>query len=125
MTQGLDTDQAFFSQRYPTRSPKSILKAVCQCLSGMGGKVASIIRLNTQYGGGETLGLIALIHAVRSMERLDGAAAFIDPSLLPGRPVRLAALDDENSVQCLSSAFDHDHDIVNSVTPLDGFSWAV
>ena len=56
---------AFFAKSYPTRGMKELLKAVCLRLSGKGGEVSSIIRLGTQYGGGKTHGLIALVHAVR------------------------------------------------------------
>ena len=56
---------AFFAKSYPTRGIKELLKAVCLRLSGKGGEVSSIIRLGTQYGGGKTHALIALVHAVR------------------------------------------------------------
>ena len=58
---------AFFAKSYPTRGMKELLKAVCLRLSGRGGEVSSIIRLGTQYGGGKTHSLIALVHAVRGM----------------------------------------------------------
>ena len=59
---------AFFAKSYPTRGMKELLKAVCLRLSGRGGEVSSIIRLGTQYGGGKTHSLIALVHAVRGMK---------------------------------------------------------
>ena len=92
------TDPAvFFRHSYPTRGMRELLKAVLTRLSGRGGEIASIIRLDTQYGGGKTHGLIALVHAVRGMKGVQGIEEFVDPSLLPKGPVRVAALDGENS----------------------------
>jgi len=92
------TDPAvFFRHSYPTRGMKELLKAVLTRLSGKGGEIASIIRLDTQYGGGKTQGLIALVHAVRGMKGVKGVEEFVDPDLLPKGPVRVAALDGENS----------------------------
>ncbi len=44
----------FFGHTYPTRGLQELLKAVCKRISGVGGEVASVIRLHTQYGGGKT-----------------------------------------------------------------------
>ena len=88
---------AFFAKSYPTRGMKELLKAVCLRLSGKGGEVSSIIRLGTQYGGGKTHGLIALVHAVRGAKGVPNLADFVDPSILPSGPVRIAALDGENA----------------------------
>ncbi|MCL5271190.1 MAG: DUF499 domain-containing protein, partial [bacterium] len=87
----------FFDHTYPTRGMKLLLKAVCQRISGRGGEVASIIRLHTQYGGGKTHGLIALVHAIHGMHGVANIKEFIDPALLPKGKVRLAALDGENT----------------------------
>lgn len=87
----------FFRNTYPTRGLKDLLSNVCRRLSGAGGEVASIFRLDTQYGGGKTHGLIALVHAVRGMEGVENVAEFIDPSLLPRGEVRVAAFDGENA----------------------------
>ena len=54
-------------------------------------------RLDTSYGGGKTHGLIALAHAARGLPRVAGMDEFIDASLLPKGPVRLAAFDGENA----------------------------
>jgi predicted AAA+ superfamily ATPase len=88
---------AFFAKSYPTRGMKELLKAVCLRLSGKGGEVSSIIRLGTQYGGGKTHGLIALVHAVRGAKGVPNLADFVDPSILPSGVVRIAALDGENA----------------------------
>jgi predicted AAA+ superfamily ATPase len=87
----------FFRNSHPTRRMRELLRAVCQRLSGRGGEVASLLRLDTQYGGGKTHGLIALIHAVRGMEGVADIAEFVDPALLPRGAVRFAALDGEVS----------------------------
>ena len=87
----------FFRHSYPTRGMRELLKAVLTRLSGRGGEIASIIRLDTQYGGGKTHSLIALVHAVRGMNGVQGVEEFVDPALLPKGPVRVAALDGENS----------------------------
>ena len=86
----------FFRHSHPTRGMRELLKAVLTRLSGRGGEVASIIRLDTQYGGGKTHSLIALVHAVRGMKGVENVAEFVDPILLPKFDVRVAALDGEN-----------------------------
>src|SRR5262245_28623365 len=73
----------FFRHSYPTRGMRELLKAVLTRVSGKGGEIASIIRLDTQYGGGKTHGLIALVHAVRGMKGVKSVEEFVDPKLLP------------------------------------------
>lgn len=87
----------FFQNTYPTRGLRSLLANVCRRLSGAGGEVASIFRLDTQYGGGKTHGLIALVHAAAGMQGVANVAEFIDPALVPKRAVRVAAFDGENA----------------------------
>jgi len=87
----------FFENTYPTRGLKSLLENVCRRLSGEGGEVASIFRLDTQFGGGKTHGLIALVHAARGMEGVKNISEFIDPALLPTGKVRIATFDGENA----------------------------
>src|SRR5664279_5890900 len=74
---------AFFAKSYPTRGMKELLKAVCLRLSGKGGEVSSIIRLGTQYGGGKTHSLIALVHAVNGMQGVANVSDFVDSAILP------------------------------------------
>ena len=88
---------AFFAKSYPTRGMKELLKAVCLRLSGHGGEVSSIIRLGTQYGGGKTHSLIALVHAVRGMKGVPTPETFVEPAILPSGAIRIAALDGENA----------------------------
>ena len=87
----------FFANTYPTRGLKNLLANVCRRLTGAGGEAASIFRLDTSYGGGKTHGLIALRHAARGVQGVPGMAEFVDPSLLPQHPVRVAAFDGENA----------------------------
>ena len=70
---------------------------MCRRLSGAGGEAASIFRLDTQFGGGKTHGLIALVHAARGAAGVKNLAEFIDPALLPKGSIRIAAFDGENA----------------------------
>lgn len=92
------TDPArFFANTYPTRGLKDLLAHVCRRLSGAGGEVAAIFRLDTSYGGGKTHGLIALAHAAKRLQGVADLEEFVDPALLPSEPVRVAAFDGENA----------------------------
>ena len=83
----------FFANTYPTRGLKNLLVNVCRRLTGAGGEIASILRLDTSYGGGKTHGLIALCHAAHGMQGVSNIAEFVDPALLPRSHVRVAAFD--------------------------------
>ncbi|MDM8543814.1 DUF499 domain-containing protein [Desulfococcaceae bacterium HSG9] len=87
----------FFRYTYPTRGLKTLMETVCRRLSGMGGELNSVLRLDTQYGGGKTHSLIALTHLAQGMSGVDNLSEFIDPALLPQENVRVAALSGENS----------------------------
>jgi len=87
----------FFKYTYPTRGLKALLESVCRRLSGVGGEVGSVMRLDTQYGGGKTHSLIALVHAVRGMSGVENSDEFVDPKLVPSGKVRVAALDGERA----------------------------
>lgn len=87
----------FFANTYPTRGLRNLLANVCARLSGAGGEVAAIFRLDTTYGGGKTHALIALLHAARRMEGVTNVAEFIDAKLIPKGKVRIAAFDGENA----------------------------
>lgn len=88
---------SFFANTYPTRGLKNLLRNVCARLSGAGGEVASIFRLDTTYGGGKTHALIALLHAARGMAGVTNVGEFIDAKLIPKGKVRVAAFDGENA----------------------------
>ena len=87
----------FFADTYPTRGLENLLANVCQRLRGTGEEAAAIFRLDTSYGGGKTHGLIALTHAARGARSAANIAEFVDPSLLPDGPGRIAAFDGENA----------------------------
>ena len=87
----------FFANTYPTRGLKNLLANVGRRLSGAGGEVASIFRLDTSYGGGKTHGLIALAHAAAGMQGVTNVAEFLDPDLVPTGKVRVASFDGENA----------------------------
>ena len=87
----------FFANTYPTRGLKDLLANVCRRLSGAGGEVASIFRLDTSYGGGKSHGLIALCHVARDIQNVPDVSEFVDPTLLPRSNVRIAAFDGENA----------------------------
>ena len=92
----LDPKQ-FFQHTHPTRGLRVLLETVGRRLSGKGGELNSVVRLDTQFGGGKTHGLIAVVHAVRGMQGVSKPEEFVDPALLPQGDVRVAALDGENS----------------------------
>lgn len=50
---------SFFANTYPTRGLRNLLADVCGRVSGSGGSVSSIFRLDTSFGGGKTHGLTA------------------------------------------------------------------
>ena len=92
------TDPArFFATTYPTRGLRELLANVCRRLTGAGGELAAIFRLDTTYGGGKTHGLIALVHAGRGMAGVTDVSEFVAPALVPKAPVRIAAFDGENA----------------------------
>ncbi len=87
----------FFTNTYPTEGLKELLVNVCGRLSGRGESVSAVFRLDTSFGGGKTHGLIALVHAAAGMKGVANVAEFLDPALVPTRPVRVAAFDGENA----------------------------
>jgi len=87
----------FFANTHPTRGLKDLLRNVCLRLAGSPQQVASIFRLDTNYGGGKTHALIGLTHATQGMHDVPNVSEFIDPSLLPQGKVRIAAFDGENA----------------------------
>lgn len=86
----------FFANTHPTKGLKNLLSNVALRLASEGG-AASIFRLDTQYGGGKTHGLIALVHLAGGMQGVANASEFIDPVLIPRVPIRVAAFDGENA----------------------------
>lgn len=87
----------FFANTHPTEGLKKVLANVCSRLTGKGHAAAAVFRLDTQYGGGKTHALIALLHAARGLATVPNVAEFLDPALVPMTGVRVAAFDGENA----------------------------
>jgi hypothetical protein len=87
----------FFANTHPTNGLKRLLENVCRRLSGAGGEASAIFRLDTQYGGGKTHALIALVHVANGARSVPNIAEFLDPNILPTARVRVAAFDGENA----------------------------
>ena len=88
----------FFADTYPTRGLKNLLANVCRRLTGAGGEVAAIFRLDTSLRRRqEPTHWIALAHAAQGLEGVPNISEFVDPSLLPRGRVRIAAFDGENA----------------------------
>lgn len=87
----------FFSTTHPTRGLCNLLSNVCLRLGGSSAQVASIFRLDTNYGGGKTHALIALAHVARGMRGVTNIDEFLSPDLVPSSPVHVAAFDGENA----------------------------
>ncbi len=91
------TPAKFFANTHPTRGLRALLHNVLLRLQGEGGEVASVFRLDTQYGGGKTHALIALSHAANGMVGVGNVSEFVEPALVPKGNVRIAAFDGENA----------------------------
>ncbi len=79
----------FFAHTFPTVGLRSLLT---QGLGRIAGRLADpIIRLETSFGGGKTHSLIALYHLAQG-HRPIGVEDYLDPTLIPDRPIRVAAL---------------------------------
>ena len=112
----------FFANSYPTKGLKNLLAHTCRRLSGAGGEVAPVFRLDTAYGGGKTHGLIALTHAARGMKGVSDIAEFVDPARVPKGAVRVAAFDGENADPANGRAMG---DGVLAHTPWGEIAWAL
>lgn len=77
----------FFAATHPSAGLRSLMNEALGRLSGGKPDGASVVRLETNLGGGKTHNLIALYHAAKG--RLDKATApeFMDADLLPSSPV--------------------------------------
>ncbi|MCR5814188.1 MAG: DUF499 domain-containing protein [Desulfovibrio sp.] len=87
----------FFANTHPTRGLKNLLQNVCQRLKGTGEQISSIFRLDTNFGGGKTHSLIALVHTAQGMKGVSNVSEFLDPDLIPTEAVQIAAFDGENA----------------------------
>jgi hypothetical protein len=76
----------FFENTYPTAGLKSLLSEVLGRLAGSASSSA-VIRLETTFGGGKTHNLIAVYHLARAPVPPSAVAGFLDPGLLPAKPL--------------------------------------
>jgi len=80
--------ETFFANTYPTEGLKALLHEVFSRIAGRGGN--PLVRLETNFGGGKTHGLIALYHLAQSSQTAPGD--LLEPELRPAEPVRIAAV---------------------------------
>lgn len=72
----------FFSQTYPSEGLRTLLNEALGRLFGARPDAASILRLETNFGGGKTHNLIALFHVAHGSLEEALAPAFMDPAVL-------------------------------------------
>jgi hypothetical protein len=89
--------ELFFANTYPTKGLKNVLKLVALRVLDWPEQIGAIFRLDTQFGGGKTHTLIGLAHAMRGLQGVSNANEFLDASLCPAQPIRIAAFDGENA----------------------------
>jgi len=77
----------FFAGTYPSGGLRTLLNEALGRLSGSKPNAASVIRIETNLGGGKTHNLIALYHAARGELQPDRAGEFMDSGLLPSGPI--------------------------------------
>lgn len=84
---------SFFAITYPTAGLHTLLSKTFGRVTGAKGIAGEngVLRPTTTFGGGKTHGLAAVYHLAIGA-RPDTLAEFIDPALLPGGPVQVAAL---------------------------------
>src|SRR5215831_9851676 len=73
----------FFASTFPSGGLRTLLNEALGRLGGSKPDGASVIRLETNLGGGKTHNLIALYHAAAGNLSADLAGEFMDPGLLP------------------------------------------
>ncbi|MFI7552159.1 DUF499 domain-containing protein [Micromonospora sediminimaris] len=72
----------FFAQTYPSHGLRTLLNEALGRLLGTRPDAASVLRLETSFGGGKTHNLIALYHAAKGKLDRDIARSFMDPAVL-------------------------------------------
>ena len=82
------TPATFFANTYPTGGLKSLLREALGRLSGKRPDGASVIRLETSFGGGKTHNLIALYHTCNGEVDPKIVKGFVDTALLPKKPIK-------------------------------------
>lgn len=74
----------FFARTYPSEGLRTLLNEALGRLFGTRPDAASILRLETAFGGGKTHNLIALYHAAKGGLPDAEAPGFLDPAVLKG-----------------------------------------
>lgn len=77
----------FFASTYPSAGLRQLLDEALGRASGARPDGATVIRLETNLGGGKTHNLIALYHAGAGLLPASAASEFMDPTLLPAEPI--------------------------------------
>lgn len=77
----------FFANTYPTGGLKALLREALGRLSGKRADGASVIRLETSFGGGKTHNLIALYHLCHDETDAKAMKGFVAGDLLPKKPI--------------------------------------
>jgi predicted AAA+ superfamily ATPase len=76
--------ETFFAQTHPSDGLRTLLNEALGRLLGTRPDAASVLRLETNFGGGKTHNLIALFHAARTGIPDDLVAQFMEPAVLAG-----------------------------------------
>jgi predicted AAA+ superfamily ATPase len=77
----------FFTGTHPSGGLRTLLDEVLGRVGGGKTDAPSVVRLETNLGGGKTHNLIALYHAARGALPAERVAQFMTPSLYPSEPV--------------------------------------
>ena len=81
----------FFDNSYPTLGLRDLLGEVFGRITGKKPNASPVIRLETAFGGGKTHNLIALYHVAKGRATAQMVKGFVDPALLPAKPIRFIA----------------------------------
>jgi predicted AAA+ superfamily ATPase len=84
--------KSFFANTFATDGIKTLIREVFSRLTGKSSG-SPVIRLETSFGGGKTHDEIALWHICKQAREIEGLERFADLSLIPDRPVQVAAVD--------------------------------
>lgn len=76
--------ESFFAQTYPSEGLTTLLNEALGRVGGTRPDAASVLRLETNFGGGKTHNLIALFHAARTGIPAELSSTFMDPAVLAG-----------------------------------------
>ena len=106
--------ETFFANTYPTEGLRALLHEVFSRLAGKGGN--PLVRLETNFGGGKTHGLIALYHLAQNSETAPDD--LLEPDLRLGEPTRIAAVVGKDF-----GAEGRDHEAVHASTLWGEIAW--